>query len=230
MVRVTPAPLTSSPETLANLLAKFIAAGFDSIDIDIQEHPFASSSTLSWEQSLEVVEKIDLPDNISLGWDLKLAQPEAAVVAILAQAQKLKRTADRIYVYSTAQIDFVDEIDTAGARIGLGILGSTNPRGVEFLSKFPEVQLMTIHAEVQGSKLDPNLLDRVTEIRDLGYEGLISVDGGINLNSAELINAYAKEVRIDRVSVGSYFQNATDLESAKQKLEIALNIGVEPLT
>jgi pentose-5-phosphate-3-epimerase len=226
MVKVTPAPLATTPEQLAELLEKYITAGFSSIDIDIQEQPFASNPTLSWGAAMELTQKLELPENLSLGWDLKLAQPETAVIALLEQAKKLNRHY-RLYIYTTAKIDFVEGLELDNSMLGIGILGGTNMRGIEFLNKFPEVQLMTINSETQGAKLDPNLLDRVTEVREMGYSGLISIDGGVNLNSAELINAYAKEVKLDRVSVGSYFQTARDLEAAKQKLEIALNIGVK---
>jgi pentose-5-phosphate-3-epimerase len=54
----------------------------------------------------------------------------------------------------------------------------------------------------------------------LGYTGRISIDGGVNLTSAEEIKYW----EIDRVSVGSFFQKSKDAQLAYMKLQLALNL------
>jgi pentose-5-phosphate-3-epimerase len=224
-MQISPAILTTNQQKIVELLNSYVKSGFTTIDIDIQQTPFASSTTVNWPEVLKILANFDLPTTVSIGWDLKIAQPLDAVQQILAQAKKLKHSY-RIYIYSTASIQpMLDlNLDLAANHIGLGILGNKTMRGIEFMQQFPEVQLMTVAEEQQGSKFDPNLLDRVTQIREMGYTGQVSIDGGVNLESAELINAYAKEVEINRVSVGSYFQESQELLLDLQKLQLALNI------
>lgn len=223
MLQITPAILTTDKTKLELLLKRYVKVGFSSIDIDVQAEPFVSDDTLDFNEVLDILSNSGFPDNVSIGLDLKIKQPKSAVDEVVELSKRVE-TSFRIYVYSTAEIQFLEDYDVEGNHLGLGILGSAPLKGRQFLDRFDEVQLMTIRAERQGSKLDPNLLDRVNELQFMGYEGQVSLDGGVNLKSAELINAYAKEVRIDRVSVGSYFQKSKDLELDKQKLELALNI------
>lgn len=224
MIVITPAILTASKEHLEQLLKRYVEAGFSYIDIDIQESGFASESTLSFADALEVVQAADLPAEISLGWDLKVSQPQKIVATLTELAEKVDYKV-RTYVYSSAQIDFLSTIKL-NHHVGVGILASSGLKGLDFYTQFPEVQLLTIESEQQGAKLKVDLLDRATQLREMGYTGSISLDGGINLKSAELVNAYARELRIDRVSVGSYFQESKNIELDKQKLQLALNIKV----
>ncbi len=221
MVDITPAILTTEKDELRRLLKSYIEIGFNAIDIDIQSEGFVSDSTISFEEAFEVVKTANIPVDVSIGWDLKLKQPKAAVEAILASALLFE---NRIYIYSSAEIDFLESYDLEQENIKVAVLGSIAMKGIKFFERFEEVQFMTIGSEKQGGKLDVDLLDRTTKLREMGYMGKISIDGGINLRSAEIVNAYAKEVGIGRVSVGSFFQKSQNLELDKQKLELALNI------
>jgi pentose-5-phosphate-3-epimerase len=217
MTEISPAILTSEAQQLRHLLEKYVAAGFESVDIDIQETPFASRATLPWQTALEVVSEAAREDwDISIGWDLKMAVPEEVVKQLLNS----RNVVHRIYVYQNAEIDFARSLLASGITLGVGIYPEVALQGIEYYKAFPEVQFMTITSEAQGSEMDLDTLSRVTEIREMGYTGTVSIDGGVNLKTAENVRLYS----LDRVSVGSYFQESQDLALDRQKLALALNL------
>lgn len=222
MIQITPAPLTQEPTELKALIEKLKEAGFDSIDIDIQEKPFATIDTLPVNEAIEAVKVLDL-QGMSIGWDLKMMQPKAAVDAISHLATDLG-VKMRVYLYSHAQLGFITNANYLSLQIGLGVYPQVEIETLAGRDKFAEIQIMTIDSQQQGAALDGDLLEKVAALRSLGYQGKISIDGGVNLRSAELVRAYDKEYRIDRVSVGSYFQKAKDAKLAYQKLQLALNL------
>jgi len=216
MIEITPAILTNSKEELKELLLQYASLGFKSIDIDIQEEGFASDATLSYTDAIEVVKEIvDKLECIDIGWDLKLKKPIDAVTSLKETFSKNIR----IYIYTNAEIE---SIERDGEIVRLGVLGKEGLPASNELDSIPEIQLMTIKEEKQGSDLDPCLLSRSMELRTLGFKGTISVDGGVNLDTADLISLYP----IGRVSVGSYLQGSSDVESSYKELEEVLNRDV----
>lgn len=216
MIEIMPAILTSSRDELRELLLKYSSLGFKSIDIDIQEDSFVSTSTISYQDAIEIVkELISELNGISVGWDLKLKNPSTAVLKL----KEIFSQNVRIYIYTNAEIA---GIERDGKIIRLGVLGSESLPTNDMLDNIPEIQLMTIKEEKQGSTLDPCLLSRSMELRTLGFKGTISVDGGVNLDTADLISLYP----IGRVSVGSYLQGSSDVESSYKDLEEVFNRDV----
>jgi pentose-5-phosphate-3-epimerase len=213
MVQITPAILVTDIGQLKQLIKRYVTAGIGTCDVDIQEKPFASDATSGFQDIWEVISHLPI-GNISLGWDLKMAQPEMALQTILTKFPK-----HRVYVYSSAELGFLKGLDLAEYHIGLGILAGDELPGMEVLQSFPEVQVMTVRDEKQGGGLDVSLLERTRALRSMGYMGIISIDGGVDLETVKLVQQYP----IDRVSVGSYFQRSDDVQAAYEKLEAAFN-------
>jgi len=216
MIEITPAILTNSREELKELLLKYASLGFKSIDIDIQEEGFVSDTTLPYTEAIEVVKELASElEGIVIGWDLKLKRPVGAVTSLTETFPNNIR----IYIYTNAE---VESIERDGEIIRLGVLGNENLPVSDALDNIPEIQLMTIKEEKQGSTLDPCLLARSMELRTRGFKGVISVDGGVNLDTADLVSLYP----IGRVSVGSYLQSSSDVESSYKELEEVFNKDV----
>src|SRR5690606_33134550 len=89
-------------------------------------------------------------------------------------------------------------------RIGITVKAETQMQAVEFYNQFPEVQLMTIETGKQGNPFMPAVLEKSQWLRSEGFTGMISIDGGVSLYTAETIKSYP----IDRVSVGSFLSKS----------------------
>lgn len=215
-IKITPALLLDSKDDLSTMLQIYLEVGFKSIDIDIQETPFASDDTLTFESAWEVVTALGAFDKVDLGWDIKAATPETEVKSIFAATSNC-----RAYVYPGADLEFIGSLTPAQRnKLGLGLLGMDNIKTDFDYNQFPEIQIMSIDEETQGGQIDVRLLDKISKLRDVGYTGKIAIDGGVNENTAALIRRYAP----DRVSVGSYFQaSSDDLIAAYDRLSQALN-------
>lgn len=209
---ISPAILVNDSKQLRLHLGRYLAAGIRSIDIDIQESPFASNSTLPFAEAFSLVQNLDLPEDLSLGWDLKLADPRDEVEQIVDTFPD-----QRIYVYQNVRNDYLVQIVQLG--VAIAVVGDDDLRDLEFYQQFPEVQIMSVELETQGAKISIEDLNKATRLKEMGYTGLISIDGGVHLETAELVKSYP----LDRVSVGSYFQQSEDVQSAYKQLSNLLS-------
>jgi len=215
MIEISPAILTNELSTLEKLIAEYADAGIKSIDIDIAERPFVEHETLTLD---EVLAKTEYPQ-INFGWHLMLARPGKEV----EQITKFYRGSPhqfRIYVHQEADIGFLKTLDLFALNIGITLKEQTALRGLDFYQQFPEVQLMTVEIGFQGGKFDSEAIQKVEDLRAMGYTGKISLDGAVNLQTAK----HLREYDINRVSVGSYFQKSENLDLDWQKLNLALNL------
>lgn len=119
------------------------------------------------------------------------------------------------FLHQESDISFLDDIESV-ANIGICIEKQTKLREIEFYNQFSEIQLMTVAIGFQGSKFDKKILQKAKNLRQMGYTGRLSLDGGINLESA--IDIRASEVEINRLSVGSYFSRSKDVKLSLEKL------------
>lgn len=196
------------------VLEKYLAAGIRDIDIDVQESPFASTPTITTEEAIAIVKDVELPDErIIFTWDLKLAEPMKAVRHLL----NFHFPEQQIIVYQSAELSEILTLDLQDLNIGIGLLASDELKSVDFYSKFPFVQFMTIASEQQGSPFAPELLERVHKLWQMGYNGKIGIDGGVNPDSLSHFVSQLDEREVDRVSVGSHLQSEHDVNLLQEK-------------
>lgn len=213
MIEITPAILETNISTFRADFAKF--KDFRSIDIDICFPPFTSLSTVKLE---DLVNDLDTFTSTSLGIHLMVAHPEVELEKL---KPKFVQHELRIYLHQESNLKFLRTFTWPKKWLrGVSLKAASNLNEVSFYDAFDEVQLMTVEIGKQGNSFIPEVLEKCSVLRELGYKKLISIDGGVNLKTAPVINNYA----LDRVSVGSYFVQSDNVELAKMKLELALNM------
>lgn len=219
---ITPAILTDNADKFWVLVESYMHLGFKTIDIDICEKAFVGNQTLDVEESIKLLLSNKLLDEkTSFGWDLMVRDAEEIIKQI--QAFDASRSVkSRINVHSKGKTAFLENVNCVEEQIGVAVDGDETLYDISFYQHFYEVQLMTIISGKQGQKFMPEVLDKVHQLRRQGFERSIALDGGINLLSAPLIASANKTSKIDRLSVGSYFQNSKHLMLDKKKLEQAL--------
>jgi ribulose-phosphate 3-epimerase len=119
--------------------------------------------------------------------------------------------------FNTNQLEILD------IPIGLAIKHDTELREASYYQNFSLIQVMSVDTGAQGNKFEPNSLELVNELRELGYDREVSLDGGINLETISLIAQYS----VDSLSVGSYFVKSLDIEEDKRKLEEAIKLNLK---
>jgi ribulose-phosphate 3-epimerase len=142
---------------------------------------------------------------------LMTEHPDRHIVAF-AQAG-----ADLITVHLEAAVHIhriLTAIRELGKKAGIAVVPSTPVSALtEVLSAVDLVLVMTVNPGFGGQSLIPGTLDKVRALRSIrkekSYPFLISVDGGVNKETAPLV----REAGADTVVTGSAFFTATDKAS-----------------
>ena len=92
--------------------------------------------------------------------------------------------ADRLTIHAEANGDpgaMLREIHRRGARTGLAIKpGTGTERVAPWMGETDLILTMTVEPGVGGQQLEEPVLDKIAELRRMGYRGEIEADGGIN--------------------------------------------------
>lgn len=212
MIRICPAILTDSLDELKREL-KVYSESFDLVDIDINvaNDAFQGKDTVGIEIVLEEAKKFSF---LSLNLHLMVEKPLIFLEKIASNFKQI----NRILVHEEyANQEIIDVIPFENR--GVVVTQEIDNTKLEFYNKFSEVQLMTVVPGAQGSIFLPDALNKVKDLKDLGYKGMISVDGGVNVDTARIIRDYD----VERVSVGSYFSKSDDVTNELFQLNGVLN-------
>lgn len=211
MIKICPAILTSEDTNLSNLLA-LLTPRFEHIDIDlnVEDDSFDGKVTVELDEVIAAIEKY----TNSFTLHLMVSDPNEFVKRV--EESKLSR--DKIFLMLHQESRAEDFLNSEFT-VGVAVKAETELKDIDYYNQFSEIQLMTIETGVQGNPLKPEILNRVEQLRENGYEGIISLDGSVNLDTAELI----KQHDVDRVSVGSYFTKSNDIDTSFSQLNKALN-------
>jgi len=95
--------------------------------------------------------------------------------------------------------------------IGLDISPSTEIDDIAFhydLSQIKHIQIMTVEPGYQGSPFLPEMLNKITQLRDHHYSGEILIDGGVNSKTIPTIQSHKNQP--DIICIGSFLTKAGD--------------------
>jgi pentose-5-phosphate-3-epimerase len=228
-IEITPAILTSDFELMCERFDTYLAAGFSSIDIDIADDKFLSYNTVDYIKVVTLLVENQgaiVGNGMSIGIDLAVSNlPECLAEIIKLQTQTIIGDNLRIYVDSKIDKREINNFENSEFKYkALVLQAKENPTAKINFAAYQEIQCMGVKERKQGSDFYTGVIDKIVKLRDLGFEGVISIDGGVNLRTAPMLLELIAAGYLNRVSVGSYFQTAKDVKLSKQKLELALNM------
>lgn len=173
MAKVIPTILTKDPADLEKKLQQLTGLT-DRVQIDIIDGFFLPEKTITPED-LKMIET-----TLTLDIHLMVKDPESWI------NRCVDAVADRIIGQVEMMADqenFVSQIEqTAGLGVGLGLdvetpITAISPKVINGLDL---ILIMTRKAGFGDLPFDEKTLDKVKELREVGYTGEICVDGGIN--------------------------------------------------
>jgi len=212
MIEVVPAILTDNIEDFKTFLDDYKI--FDKVDIDFIRKPYLENETVYLSNVLKTLESFDN----NFGFHLMVLDPEFEVHMLLNSEFQSKPA--RIYAQQEANLKtylnlkFPDNWEK-----NISVEADSELLSLDFYLQFDEVQFMTVKIGSQGNPFQEEVLKKVDRLREMGYNGKVSIDGGVNLKTSGLIRKH----KLDRVSVGSYFVKTVDDEKALKLLSDALN-------
>jgi len=181
VVRIAPSILSADFGKLAAEIADVEVGGADLLHLDVMDGHFVPNITFG----PPLVKSVDGQTDLLLDCHLMITDPLAYVEGFA------KAGADWISFHvEAAGTDpgrVVDRILELGVKPGIAINPDTTLHRLKpVLDRLHMVLAMTVFPGFGGQRFIPEVLPRIAELRDLGFEGEIEVDGGIDAKTAPL--------------------------------------------
>jgi len=82
----------------------------------------------------------------------------------------------------------VDMIHEHGLMAGVSLKPATPASKLkDYLTMADMILIMTVEPGFGGQAFMPEMVHKIRELRDMGYTGIIEVDGGVNVKNAQLL-------------------------------------------
>ncbi len=208
-IRVAPSLLASDFTNLKSELARAEAAGADWHHVDVMDGHFVPNLSIG----PPVVQSIKKVSGIPLDVHLMIENPgEWADIYAKAGADILS------FHYEAAADNFeatLNQFKDTGCKVGVAL---NPPCGVEVLKPYLKdidmVLIMSVNAGFGGQRFMPEVLSKVSQLREWGYDGDIQIDGGISDKTIGPCLAAGANVFV----AGSYLYGADSMPEALQEL------------
>jgi ribulose-phosphate 3-epimerase len=180
------------------------SAGADWVHLDVMDGAFVPDITFGHKMVADLRPLTKLPLDVHL----MVTEPARHIAAFAAAG------ADYITIHAEAAVHahrLLCSIRELGKKVGIAIVPSTPLCAISEVLPIVDLELiMTVNTGYGGQALIPGCLDKVKALREIraerGLSFLISVDGGIKLDTAPL----AREAGVDVLVMGSAFFSARD--------------------
>jgi ribulose-phosphate 3-epimerase len=208
-IRIAPSLLASDFTNLKSELARAEAAGADWHHVDVMDGHFVPNLSIG----PPVVQSIKKVSGIPLDVHLMIENPgEWADIYAKAGADILS------FHYEAAADNFeatLNQFKDTGCKVGVAL---NPPGGAEVLKPHLKdidmVLIMSVNAGFGGQSFMPEVLSKVSQLREWGYDGDIQIDGGISDKTIGPCIAAGANVFV----AGSYLYGADSMPEALKEL------------
>lgn len=204
---IAPSILSADFARLAEEIREVEKFGCDSIHVDVMDGHFVPNLTIG----APVVKSIRKITELPLDVHLMIDDPVRYIDDFV------KAGSDYITIHVEAEKDIagtLQKIRDAGVKSGISLRPGTPVSELKpYLELLDLILVMTVEPGFGGQSFMPDMIDKVRELRPV-FNGLISVDGGINPETAPV----ALEAGADILVAGSAVFSAKDRSKAIQQL------------
>nr|MBR4280102.1 ribulose-phosphate 3-epimerase [Clostridia bacterium] len=190
-MKVAPSILAADPLNIGRDVQRMVDAGADWLHVDIMDAHFVPN--LSFSPALAAALHKRFPA-LPLDVHLMMDNPEKYLdVFIDAGAAVLT-----IHAEIDADVAaLLDHIRSRGVKSGLSVKPGTPAEAIRCLLPHADMVLvMTVEPGFGGQKFNPDMMDKLTALREMGYTGLLEADGGVSMHNAAVLRQHGLDVAV----------------------------------
>lgn len=212
-MKILPAILEQSIDSFWQSI-KNLYPYFSHFQIDIADNKFVKNKTIQIEKIIASFSNFQLSTaNCFFDFHLMVFDYQTEIVK-LKELEKSMQIENVLIHLKVIKPDFKAE----NYQFKLGIVLNPEDKikpNYNLIKNFPAVQIMSVNPGFQGAEFLPEVLTKINELRNSGYQGKIFLDGGINDKTLPVIlkNPHKSDV----LCVGSYLK--TDTKERVKKLK-----------
>lgn len=191
MIKIAPSVLAADILNMGHDVQRMVDAGADWIHLDVMDAHFVPN--LSYGPALVDMLHERFPDT-PIDVHLMMDNPQyyidtfcragAAVITIHAE------------LHADIQ-DMLRRIRAHGVMAGIALRPGTPVEAIrELLPMTDMVTIMTVEPGFGGQKFQPGMMAKMTELRKMGYVGLIEADGGLNTSNLPVLREHGLDVAV----------------------------------
>lgn len=209
MIEIAPSVLATDTLRIGEEVQRVLDAGADMLHVDIMDAHFVPN--LSYGPDLCRALRRGFPD-IRQDVHLMMDNPEHYIEAFAAAG------ANEITIHvelGEKILQAIEHIKSLGCKAGLSVKPGTPADSLlPYLSLIDLILIMTVEPGFGGQKMMPEQLDKADFLREKGFCGIISADGGIGPDNAEP----AIKKGVTRLVMGTSLFRAPDAALAVAKI------------
>ncbi len=194
MIEIAPSLLAANVLNLAQDVRMVLDGGAAALHIDIMDAHFVPN--LTFGPHLVKALRHGFPTAL-LDVHLMMTNPEKYIGAFAQSG------ADEMTIHVEIEADVkkvLEDIRALGVKAGLSLRPGTPVERLDpYLNDIHQVLVMSVEPGFGGQAIQLDMLKKLTYLRDRGFEGVRSVDGGITKDNAQL----AVSVGANRLVMGS---------------------------
>lgn len=206
MIKVAPSILAADVLNMERDVRRMLDAGADLIHVDVMDAHFVPN--LSYGPAVVAALSKRFPE-APLDVHLMMDNP-SDYLRVFAEAG-----AWGITIHAEIDGDIAGMLRTIhdlGVRTGLSLKPATPASAVkELLPLCDMVLVMTVEPGFGGQKFQSAMLDKLRELRKMGYQGLLEADGGVSLANLPMLRESGLDVAVMGTAMYRSADPATDM-------------------
>ena len=190
-MKVAPSILAADPLHMGRDVQRMVDAGTDWLHVDIMDAHFVPN--LSFSPALTAALHKRFPA-LPLDVHLMMDNPEKYIDTFIDAGASVLTIHAEIPGDVAAMLD---HIRSRGVKSGLSIKPGTPVEAIRHLLPHADMVLvMTVEPGFGGQKFNPEMMAKLTALRDMGYTGLLEADGGVSMGNAATLRAHGLDVAV----------------------------------